>query len=123
MAGTLIAAQCPRCLQITEQTSAAFLLYRCTDQRNGDFYTFTCEPCGHAAAKPADVQVAALLIASLVRVVRVTTPLELADVQRQAQRPVGWDDVLDFISELQAWDGGVDRGVDRSSEGAAATGA
>lgn len=103
--GTHITARCAHCQHDGPHPAGSFELFRCFQDSTRDYYTFRCAGCGQANTRRADLQIAAILIGAQVRVTPYRLPAEIADPQRSQGEALRMDDLLDFIGQLQSWDG------------------
>lgn len=97
---TTIKASCPTCGEV-ELTGNDVRLMVCSHAPLS-YYAFDCPGCVDEVRKPADEHVIALLMSGGVSATAWELPAEA--LETKAGPPIGYDDLLDFVTALSATD-------------------
>lgn len=98
---TTVKASCPVCGDV-EMNATAVTVWTSDTRPDLDHYAFTCPRCQDTVTKPATPEVLDLLIVGA-HIPPQRIPAEAAE---DHYGPViSWDDVCDFINELDEWVG------------------
>lgn len=93
---TTIRASCTICGDV--ELTVADVEVRVCDTTDAGEYTFDCPRCAQAVRRSADAHIIDLLVASGVRLVNWSMPLELFEVHSGS--PISHDELLDFHALL-----------------------
>ena len=99
-----IKATCPMCgdVDLVPRQVRVRVVEAIEDCDSRRSYAFSCPTCHDEVEKPADEEVVRLLTSAGVRLDRVPVPAEARE--SHTGRPIGYDDLLDFVLALASHD-------------------